>query len=156
MKSRCIQSLGSADASRSLPPPTYGVEIPRSELGVWKSVAKEGLKLPWNGGWETETPRVQQRGKDEVRGEKGKRGMSERERLPPFYSGADLHNDQRLSCLSKLFSAICIIFSRAMRERESDKVQNGEGEETQSALQREHPGTLTTLNCVLSAWLIKL
>lgn len=38
---------------------------------------------------------------------------SERERLPPFYSGADLHNDQRLSCLSKLFSAICIIFCRA-------------------------------------------
>lgn len=25
-------------------------------------------------------------------------------RLPPFYSGANLHNDQRLSCLSKLFS----------------------------------------------------
>ncbi|TGZ37505.1 hypothetical protein DBV15_04680 [Temnothorax longispinosus] len=38
---------------------------------------------------------------------------SERERLPPFYSGADLHNDQRLSCLSKVFSAICIIFCRA-------------------------------------------
>lgn len=42
---------------------------------------------------------------------------SERERLPPFYSGADLHNDQRLSCLSKLFSAICIIFCRAERGR---------------------------------------
>lgn len=43
--------------------------------------------------------------------------VSERERLPPFYSGADLHNDQRLSCLSKLFSAICIIFCRASIER---------------------------------------
>ncbi|KAI4477283.1 hypothetical protein M0804_012873 [Polistes exclamans] len=37
------------------------------------------------------------------------------ETLPPFYSAADLHNDQRLSCLSKLFSAICIIFCRAKR-----------------------------------------
>lgn len=30
--------------------------------------------------------------------------------LPPFYSIVNLHNDQRLSCLSKLFSAISIMF----------------------------------------------
>lgn len=52
------------------------------------------------------------RAEDEGAGVAGGRS-SERERLPPFYSGADLHNDQRLSCLSKLFSAICIIFCRA-------------------------------------------
>lgn len=52
------------------------------------------------------------RGRMRTRGMVGGRS-SERERLPPFYSGADLHNDQRLSCLSKLFSAICIIFCRA-------------------------------------------
>jgi len=52
-----------------------------------------------------------ERGRMRTRGMVGGRS-SERERLPPFYSGADLHNDQRLSCLSKLFSAICIIFCR--------------------------------------------
>lgn len=53
-----------------------------------------------------------ERGRMRSRGMVGGRS-SERERLPPFYSGADLHNDQRLSCLSKVFSAICIIFCRA-------------------------------------------
>jgi len=51
---------------------------------------------------------------------------SERERLPPFYSGADLHNDQRLSCLSKLFSAICIIFCRAGGGRGEEGVSESE------------------------------
>lgn len=41
----------------------------------------------------------------------GGRGGWARE-LPPFYSGANLHNDQRQSCLSKLFPVICIIFAR--------------------------------------------
>lgn len=55
---------------------------------------------------------LREREDEDARGMVGGRS-SERERLPPFYSGADLHNDQRLSCLSKLFSAICIIFCRA-------------------------------------------
>ena len=50
--------------------------------------------------------------------QKRSKGEKERGRLPPFYSGANLHNDQRLSCLSKLFSVICIIFCRE-REREA-------------------------------------
>lgn len=85
-----ISGKGGVEASSSYP-----------EQGMGMGKGDEKLKHP---GWSRDVaPGVQ--------------GMSERTRLPPFYSGADLHNDQRLSCLSKLFSAICIIFCRAIEER---------------------------------------
>lgn len=80
----------------------------RSERGREEG---EKLKHPWV---QRELGRIR-RGRGER--QRGGGRPSERERLPPFYSGADLHNDQRLSCLSKLFSAICIIFCRARIER---------------------------------------
>lgn len=96
---------------------------------------------------------------------------SERERLPPFYSGADLHNDQRLSCLSKLFSAICIIFCRVEREgakgegerrmrqqRKRDVESDGgkRGKEEEGMRMRVDTLLLFILECILCARLMKL
>lgn len=94
---------------------------------------------------------------------------SERERLPPFYSGADLHNDQRLSCLSKLFSAICIIFCRAesgARGRKGGEWADGSEAATGWSVltmreEREKGGGVDTLllsilECILCARLMKL
>lgn len=84
-------------------------------------------------------------------------GTSERERLPPFYSGADLHNDQRLSCLSKLFSAICIIFCRAGN---GEKGVGGREEARTARRDREVARgwtlLLSILECILCARLMKL
>lgn len=84
---------------------------------------------------------------------------SERERLPPFYSGADLHNDQRLSCLSKLFSAICIIFCRA-RDSEKGWVGGWKGARTtprdREVARRGWTLLLSILECILCARLMKL
>lgn len=93
------------------------------------------------------------RGRMRTRGMVGGRS-SERERLPPFYSGADLHNDQRLSCLSKLFSAICIIFCR-VGDGEKGWLRGSEND----GIERWRGGwilLLSILECILCARLMKL
>lgn len=106
---------------------------PRGSSGLWEAGAEKGMR---------------------TLGVAGGRS-SERERLPPFYSGADLHNDQRLSCLSKLFSAICIIFCRAGG---SGKGRAGARTARQDRVDGERGWTplLSTLECILCARLMKL
>jgi len=142
--------------------------------GVWKSGARaaEEQEMRVAGGagdeWEAETPSgVQWTGRqarDEDAGMVGGRS-SERERLPPFYSGADLHNDQRLSCLSKLFSAICIIFCRAGNGAKgvSGSGSDATGWDGERVMMRGRGGEgrgwtllLSILECILCARLMKL